>query len=208
MTEKKLTVAQEKFAQALASGQSKADAYREAYPKSRKWQAKSVHAKASTLAAKEMVAIRINELREVVRREVVRATAFDGLAWTQQALRLAFADVRQLVHKDGAKAGRTKAPHELDDDIAQAVVGARYRDGEWEYKLAAKPPIMDQLGRRLGLFGDDQHRNPVGALAEFLRALGAAGKIRAVEDIEASPVRAVDRPPGALMVNGGRDGGG
>ena len=41
--EKLLTPQQEKFALAIAAGNSQADAYREAYPRSKKWKAESIN---------------------------------------------------------------------------------------------------------------------------------------------------------------------
>lgn len=61
-----LTPKQEKFAQEVASGKSQADAYREAYPRSKKWKAESVHEKASTLMANVKVRSRVDDLRKKV----------------------------------------------------------------------------------------------------------------------------------------------
>ena len=58
-----LTDQQEAFAQAFASGKSQADAYREAYPASQKWTAKTLWSKASQLAKHDLVLARVAELR-------------------------------------------------------------------------------------------------------------------------------------------------
>ena len=58
----------ERFAQLLTEGRSQADAFKELYPKSRRWQADSVHEKASKLAAK--VRPRLAELQAEIAKRV------------------------------------------------------------------------------------------------------------------------------------------
>ena len=52
----------ERFAQMVASGRSQSDAYREVYPRSRRWRDESVHERASKVTAK--VLPRVRELQE------------------------------------------------------------------------------------------------------------------------------------------------
>ena len=59
-----LTGPQEKFAVGVASGKTQADAYREAYPKSKKWKDETLWAEASRLMANHKVSTRVKELRE------------------------------------------------------------------------------------------------------------------------------------------------
>lgn len=61
-----LTHQQEKFAQGIASGLSQADAYRAAYPKSKKWKVDAIYSTASQLAADPKVSQRIQELRKPI----------------------------------------------------------------------------------------------------------------------------------------------
>lgn len=58
-----LTAQQEAFAQALASGESQAEAYRIAYPRSRQWTPAHVHEQASKLVRHPKIAPRVTELR-------------------------------------------------------------------------------------------------------------------------------------------------
>lgn len=51
------------FAQEVASGRTKSDAFVEAYPHSSEWKTQAVHVKASTLAARDDVGARIAELQ-------------------------------------------------------------------------------------------------------------------------------------------------
>jgi phage terminase small subunit len=61
---RKLTQAQENFARLYVELGNAAEAYRQAYPKSQKWQDQSVWAKASALANADMVSIRVSKLRQ------------------------------------------------------------------------------------------------------------------------------------------------
>lgn len=58
-----MTPQQEAFAVALAQGQNQADAYRTAYPKSKKWAETSLWPEASRLAADPKVRARVDELK-------------------------------------------------------------------------------------------------------------------------------------------------
>lgn len=64
----RLTFEQERFAQHLATGASQAEAYREVYPRSRKWKPESVYARASVFASSDKVAQRVAELRRPAAR--------------------------------------------------------------------------------------------------------------------------------------------
>ena len=61
---RKLTQAQENFARLLVEGKSQAEAYREAYPKIRKWTDKALWNRASELAAHSGVLGRVSKLRQ------------------------------------------------------------------------------------------------------------------------------------------------
>ncbi len=57
-------VRHEKFAQGLASGMSQRNAYRAAFPNSKRWKDETVDSKASVLAKNEKVLERLRELAE------------------------------------------------------------------------------------------------------------------------------------------------
>lgn len=70
----KLTVKQEKFVQELVKGKSQREAYKTAYPNSKKWKDSSVDSKASHLAKDDKIQTRFNEIRDkVVKRAEERA---------------------------------------------------------------------------------------------------------------------------------------
>ncbi len=89
-TDKKtrLTPQQEKFAQGVASGKSQAEAYREAYPRSKKWDQDAVYSNASTMASDTKVLQRIDELRKpIVAR--VRYDLEKAMTEAQEGMQLA-----------------------------------------------------------------------------------------------------------------------
>ena len=66
---RELTTQQEKFAQLIASGKNRSDAYREAYPKSRRWKKEALWANSSALANDARVSVRISELKQAVEEQ-------------------------------------------------------------------------------------------------------------------------------------------
>lgn len=66
-----MTSAQELFAREVAAGRSQVEAYRTAYPKSRKWQGETAVQAASRLAANSKVSARVAELRKAADAEAI-----------------------------------------------------------------------------------------------------------------------------------------
>lgn len=69
MKNKVLTRADSIFCAQVASGKSQSEAYRIAFPRSRKWKDRSVHAEASRMMAKPMVSARVAELVAATEKE-------------------------------------------------------------------------------------------------------------------------------------------
>lgn len=173
----KLTAQQERFALAVASGKTQADAFREAYPKSKDWKPESVHEKASTLAKNVKVMSRIGELKERITSTGIASAA----RVLQEATRLALFDPRKLFYEDG----RPKPINELDDDTAAAIAGLEVVEefsgsgGDRvfigytkKYKVADKNSSLEKLFKHHGLYELDnaQKTNP---LTDLIAALGA-----------------------------------
>lgn len=77
---KPLSPQREAFARAVADGKSQAEAYREAYPKSKAWKPETVWSRASVLMRDSKVSARVDELKKALaelslwtREEAVRA---------------------------------------------------------------------------------------------------------------------------------------
>lgn len=154
-----LTPKQEAFAVAVAKGMSQADAYREAYPHSKKWANQSVWVKASTLAANDTVKVRIADLI----KKAAESNDVTVERLLREMARLAFIDPRKLVGPGGA----VLPLHELDEDTARAVASMEVsqdfeftEDGKVpagytkKVKLWDKRASLEMLGRHLKMFTD------------------------------------------------------
>ena len=159
--DKPLTMKQEIYVQGLILGKSQREAYKEAYPNSRKWPDKTVDSKASTLLSTGKVSERFEALKdEFKNRNMVTVERI-----LQEYSRLGFFDPRKLFNDDG----NPKKITELDDDIAAAVAGldvVEFFEGCGEdrgmtgyikkYKLANKIGALDSMARHLNMFVDKQ----------------------------------------------------
>ena len=178
MADKALTGQQEKFALGVASGKTQADAYRDAYPRSKAWKDDSVHNKASLLMRHAQVAARVSDLKERITKT--------GIASAERVLleasRLATFDPRRLFKEDGSP----KPINELDDDTAAALAGLDVTE-EWsgsgegrvfvgltkKYKVADKNSALEKLFRHHGLYEKDRAQE-TNALSELVKAINAA----------------------------------
>jgi phage terminase small subunit len=101
----------------------------------------------------------------------------------QEAMRLAFFDIRKLV--DGE--GNPIPIQQLDDDTAAAIQGLelateKSRDDDGvvttvrKYKIADKNSAIERLFKHKGLFkADNDQANPGSAMAQFMAELSARG---------------------------------
>jgi phage terminase small subunit len=88
----KLTDKQEKFVQELIKGKSQREAYREAYPGSKKWTDNSIDARASRLFKSDKVLTRYNEIHDKMIAEAEAECIFDGKRILKELAKIAFAD--------------------------------------------------------------------------------------------------------------------
>lgn len=143
-----LTPQREAFARAVAKGGTQADAYREAFPASKKWKDNAVHVKASEMMADGKVKVRVEELRAKAANKVVltvenliaeleeaRAAALTAgpspqssaaVAATMGKAKLLGLDkqVVELTGKDGG-AIQIRATQLSDDELAQIAAQAK-----------------------------------------------------------------------------------
>jgi phage terminase small subunit len=151
-----MTPQREAFATELASGCTQAEAYRRAFPKSRRWKDETVWKRASELAA-------VGEVQGRVRELVAKAAATNQITVDRvlrEMGRLAFFDPRRLMHDDGTP----KAMNELDDDTAAVIAGlevARIGNGDvglgevLKFKFADKNAALEKLAKHLGMYRED-----------------------------------------------------
>ena len=174
----KLTGQQEKFAVGVASGKTQADAYREAYPKAKKWKDDAVYVEASRLLDNPKVSLRLKELRE-------RITGL-GIASAERTLleatRIALFDPRNLFFDDGTPKPITA----LDDDTAAALAGldvVEEFEGSGEdrkfvgytkkYKVADKNSALEKLFKHHGLYERDNQQK-TDPIADMLKSISGS----------------------------------
>lgn len=154
----------EKFARLVASGNNQADAYREAYPKSRKWKDAAVYAQASALMADSKVSIRVQELKAAI-AERAEVKAADVL---REAYNILLADPRELVgyivhccrhcYGEGFKYQRTAVEFEADQRKHEIAVAKEEAEGDfdpqggigYDERLVPNPSCPVCFGRGVG----------------------------------------------------------
>lgn len=91
-----ITNQQYKFIEEVIKGKSYSDAYRSAYPKSRKWKNESVAAKASQLRNKPEINDKIEEFREIKKAEFAENFIYDpaeSQKLTYNVMKMAYQDM-------------------------------------------------------------------------------------------------------------------
>lgn len=88
-----LTPKQEAFAAGIAEGKTQAEAYRQAFTRSRNWKDEAVWSRASALAATDKVQQRVQELRE----EAARANQVTVDRIVAELAKIAFGDARRVM---------------------------------------------------------------------------------------------------------------
>lgn len=111
-----LSPQQEAFATGVASGLSQAEAYRQAFPHSKKWKDEAVYSRASTLAASSKVQQRIRGLQE----KAAAANEVTIERIVAEVVKVAFANQRDLMGW-GPQGVKLKSSDELTDEQAAAV---------------------------------------------------------------------------------------
>lgn len=168
-----LTTQQEAFARSLAEGKTKAEAYRLAYPKAKAWPATTLNPRASRLARKCNIVTRVEELLAALEEKTLVSAA----KVICEVARIAFFDVRRLVHENG----KPKSLHDIDDDTAAAISGLDVSSvgndeigvGEiLKFKISDKNSALDKLCRHLGLYKPEE--KPLGDTADTIMAMNNA----------------------------------
>ena len=136
-----LTPQKEKFAQAMGRGKSQADAYREAYPSSQKWNPDVLYVNASKLAADAKVKLRVAMLcKKVEEKSVLKAAEV-----INQLAGLVSSDISGIIHTEGEKKGQIKLPNELDPSTRASVASFKIDEaGRIEYKFWDKNSAIEK----------------------------------------------------------------
>ena len=148
-----LTPQQERFAQLVGGGMPGVDAYRSAYPKSKKWKDASVRVNACQMLAATNISRRIQSIQESG-AEIAGLKAANIL---EEVRRLAHSDIAGIMHPDG----RVKLPHELDPVTRSSVASFKIdKDGQIEYKFWDKNASLEKAMKHLGLYKEDNNQKP------------------------------------------------
>ena len=190
-----LTKQAEQFALNLAKGMSQSDAYRDAYPSSKKWNNSIIWCEASRRAADPNVIARVQILME----RACKKNDITAEMIVAELAKLAFFDVRKLFNGDGTP----KAIHDLDDETAAAIQGIDVANvgneaigvGQvMKIKLADKRASLETIGRHLKMFTDrvavgggadaPPIRHEVTKIVKIPAKVAAVVETRAIEDNE------------------------
>lgn len=143
MGDKPLSAALERFCVEVVRTSNQSEAYRIAFPLCKKWKREeSVWQAGSKLAAEPRIRERIAELKERVITQPGIMAATEVLLTIS---RIARADARKLFNTNGT----LKAPHEIDDETAIALV--EYNGRDMKAKLADKLGAARELLRHYHL---------------------------------------------------------
>jgi phage terminase small subunit len=159
-----LTPRQERFAQEIGRGKCQAEAYRDAYPSSKKWKPDSVYAKSSLLAADVKVKTRVAQIQEAG----AEMACLDVAEIAREIKRVAHSDIAGIMHDDG----RVKLPHELDAATRAAVSSFKIDEyGRIEYKFWDKNTALTNAAKIKGMFKEDnkQKTDPLASLLQSLK---------------------------------------
>lgn len=155
---------QEKFARAVAGGKNQAEAYREAYPLSKKWKDQAVWVNASKLMGDAKVSLRVREIQASI-AERAEVKAADVL---REAYNILLADPRELVsyivhccrhcYGEGFKYQRTAVEFEADQRQHAIAVANGDATGEfnpqggigYDERLVPNPTCPVCFGRGQG----------------------------------------------------------
>lgn len=157
-----LTPKQEKFCAVYIETSNATEAYRQAYDVENMKPA-TINRRAKDLLDNGKIRARIDEV--MVESGVTAHKVLKRLLQGNQF------DIRKLYNEDGS----LKGLHELDDDTAKSIVGAKYHsDGTLsEYKIIDVKGCSELLGKHLKLFTDKvdlggQKDNPINATVSFI----------------------------------------
>jgi len=163
----KLTDKQEKFIQELIKGKSQREAYKEAYPKSRKWTDNAVDARACRLFHTDKVLTRYKELQDRLKKEAEDEAIITAKEVLKEFAKIGRADIKDYLsfrtgktiigHEDGepiidyAHVVEMKDSEQVDGSLISEV---QLKDGTLKFKLHDKVKALENIARHLGMYID------------------------------------------------------
>ena len=172
-----ITQKQENFCLAYIETGNASEAYRRAY-NATKMKPESIRVNAAKLLVDTNIALRVDQLRAIA-AEKSGLIAADVL---NEVKRLAFSDLRGIVHQDG----RIKMPHELDTATAACISSFEIDErGGIKYKFWDKNAALEKAAKHLGLYKEDNTQK-TDALATLLHGI-ASGNNSSFKPVQDDP---------------------
>lgn len=173
MANNKLTKQQEAFIQEVIKTGNQRQAYRKAYPGSRKWKDESVDSEASRLLNSPKVSTRYSELQERLKNEAEDDCIVDAKDVLKELSLIAFSDIGDFVNVVEDDFGTTviiNSTANMSDGKRRAIAGIKQGRNGIELRLNDKTKALELIGRMLGLFTDNVNVRDVTTLADSVNA--------------------------------------
>ena len=154
-----LTAPEEVFVRLVITGMSQAEAYRNAYPASKKWQDKSVNSKASLLASQDIIRQRIAQLTA----PVIKKLELTITRAIEECMRIAYVDPHDLFDDNGA----LKPISQIDPATRAAIANLEVTE-LFEMQGEGKDKVRVQIGYLKKIKLNDKN----GALDKLMKHLG------------------------------------
>lgn len=166
---KDLTLQQEKFIQELVSGKSQREAYRIAYPSSKKWKDNSVDINASRLFNTPKVMLRYKEIQARLKKEAEDEGIVSGKKVLKELAKIGFADIGNYLEYRPEKTivdydedGKPIIGYQTIIEVLEskgvdtsAIQEVSITDkGTFKFKLYDKQRALELIGKNIGMFTD------------------------------------------------------
>lgn len=166
---KDLTLQQEKFIQELVSGKSQREAYRIAYPSSKKWKDNSVDINASRLFNTPKVMLRYKEIQVRLKKEAEDEGIVSGKRVLKELAKIGFADIGNYLEYRPEKTivdydedGKPIIGYQTIIEVLEskgvdtsAIQEVSITDkGTFKFKLYDKQRALELIGKNIGMFTD------------------------------------------------------
>lgn len=165
----KLTLKQEKFVQELISGKSQREAYRIAYPSSKKWKDENVDSQASNMLKIPKVFTRYQALQSRLKKEAEDEGIVSGKRVLKELAKIGFADIGNYLEYRPEKTivdydedGKPIIGYQtiievleskgVDTSAIQEV--SITEKGTFKFKLYDKQRALELIGKNIGMFTD------------------------------------------------------
>lgn len=127
MSANKMTQKQERFCLAFIQSGNASEAYRQAYPKSKKWKDSAVNVNASKTMTITKVLLRVEELREQAAAKAI-TTKQDKAAWLKEVVERSLQH-EPVIDSDGNETGIYKF---AAADVIRAIAEMNKMEGHYE----------------------------------------------------------------------------